>query len=52
MAFPKDFGPLLKEFVERSIDASAQAQKAINELDELVETGFRGNEVQLVKEKS
>ncbi len=49
MCFPEDFGPLLKEFVERSIDASAQAQKAINELDELVETGFRGNEVELVE---
>ncbi|MCF6336497.1 MAG: TIGR00153 family protein [Gammaproteobacteria bacterium] len=49
MGFPADFGPLLKAFVARSIDASAQAQKAINELDELVETGFRGNEVQLVE---
>ena len=48
MSFPDNFGPLLKDFIERSIDASAQAQKAINELDELVETGFRGNEVQLV----
>lgn len=48
MSFPDDFGPLLKAFIERSIEASAQAQKAINELDELVETGFRGNEVQLV----
>ena len=48
MTFPDNFGPLLKDFIERSIDASAQAQKAINELDELVETGFRGNEVQLV----
>lgn len=49
MTFPDDFGPLLKAFIERSIEASAQAQKAINELDELVETGFRGNEVQLVE---
>jgi len=49
MGFPTDFGPLLKDFIARSIDASAQAQKAINELDELVETGFRGNEVQLVE---
>jgi predicted phosphate transport protein (TIGR00153 family) len=48
MSFPDDFGPLLKTFIERSIEASAQAQKAINELDELVETGFRGTEVQLV----
>ncbi|MCA1805886.1 MAG: DUF47 family protein, partial [Xanthomonadaceae bacterium] len=31
------------------IDASRQAQTAINELDELVETGFHGNEVKLVE---
>lgn len=49
MVFPESFGPLLKEFIDRSIEASAQAQKAINELDELVETGFRGKEVQLVE---
>ena len=48
MLFPESFGPLLVEFVQRSIDASAQAQTAINELDELVETGFRGKEVTLV----
>jgi uncharacterized protein len=49
MTFPEHLGPLLITFIERSIDASAQAQRAINELDELVETGFRGNEVQLVE---
>lgn len=50
MTFPNDnIGQLLKEFIQRSIDASAQAQKAINELDELVETGFRGTEVKLVE---
>lgn len=49
IAFPEGFGPLVKEFVQRSIDASAQAQTAINELDELVETGFRGREVELVE---
>ena len=41
----KDYLP----FVERCIEACAQAQKAINELDELVETGFRGHEVKLVQ---
>ena len=50
MSFPDKIGPLLKDFIARSIDAAMQAQKAINELDELVETGFRGNEVQLVVE--
>lgn len=49
MSFPSVLHPLLKDFVQRSLDASAQAQKAINELDELVETGFRGSEVTLVE---
>lgn len=48
MVFPEDMHPRLIDFVKRSIDASAQAQRATNELDELVETGFRGGEVQLV----
>lgn len=49
MTFPEDMHPRLLAFVKRSVDASAQAQRAINELDELVETGFRGGEVKLVE---
>jgi len=49
MAFPTDIGPRFKDFVKRCIDACLQAQKAVNELDELVETGFRGAEVELVQ---
>ncbi len=49
MAFPKEVGHLMLDFVKRCIDASSQAQTAINELDELVETGFRGREVELVE---
>ncbi len=49
MTFPADVGPLMLSFVKRCIDASAQAQTVINELDELVETGFRGLEVALVE---
>jgi predicted phosphate transport protein (TIGR00153 family) len=37
------------DFVKSCVDTSAQAQTAINELDELVETGFRGREVELVE---
>ena len=48
MEFPGVLGPQIRNFVEKSIEASAQAQTAINELDELVETGFRGTEVKLV----
>jgi len=46
--FPKVMNKKILEFVKRCIDASAQAQIAINELDELVATGFRGNEIKLV----
>ncbi|MDH5648479.1 MAG: TIGR00153 family protein [Gammaproteobacteria bacterium] len=49
MELPNDLGPKFKEFIKRSIDASKQAQDAINELDELVETGFKGKEVAVVQ---
>lgn len=48
MTLPDSMGAHFIEFVKRNVDASEQAQKAINELDELVETGFRGGEVNLV----
>ncbi len=48
MEFPKGTKSLMMKFIKRCVDASAQAKKAINELDELVETGFRGKEVKLV----
>ena len=35
-------------FVTRCVAACKQARKAINELDELVETGFSGQEIQIV----
>jgi len=50
MTFPKEVSEKLLDFVRRCIDASKQAQTAINELDELVETGFSGREVKLVQE--
>ena len=50
MAFPEKMQEILLQFVQRCIDASKQAQKATNELDELVETGFSGKEVNLVQE--
>ncbi|MBL4908593.1 MAG: TIGR00153 family protein [Alteromonadaceae bacterium] len=36
-------------YVDRNIDAAEKAADAINELDDLLETGFRGREVQLVE---
>jgi predicted phosphate transport protein (TIGR00153 family) len=35
-------------FVQRCVDACKQAKKAINEIDELVETGFSGEEIKIV----
>ena len=49
MSFPREIAPLIKQYVQRSIDASEQACVAINEFDELVETGFSGREVKLVE---
>ncbi len=49
MNFPPEIHAPLMNFVRRSVDASAQARQAIDELDELVETGFHGREVALVE---
>jgi predicted phosphate transport protein (TIGR00153 family) len=48
MLFPPQMVELLPAYVKRSEDACKQAKKVINELDELVETGFAGREVQVV----
>jgi len=49
MVIPEPLFPAFKAIVSRSIDAAAQALKAMNELDELLETGFAGREVTLVE---
>jgi len=49
MAIPQPLQPLVRTYVQRSVDASAQALKAMNELDELLETGFAGREAVLVE---
>ena len=48
MTFPKTVSELLPDYVKRCEEACKQAKKVINELDELVETGFAGIEVQIV----
>lgn len=50
MIIPESLVPSFMPFLDRCLDASKQACKAINELDELLETGFRGNEVKIVEE--
>lgn len=39
----------IREYYQQSLRASVQALKAIEELDELLETGFRGKEVEFVE---
>ena len=50
MTIPATLIPQFMPFLHRCLDASKQACKAINELDELLETGFRGSEVKIVEE--
>ena len=49
MIIPDAISASFKQYLERCIAASEQAEKAINELDELLETGFGGKEVSLVE---
>ena len=49
MTIPQSMQPLMLSYVQRTVDASAQALKAMNELDELLETGFGGREVTVVE---
>ncbi len=49
MHFPSEITVLFMAFLHRCLDASKQADTAIHELDELLETGFSGSEVKLVE---
>jgi predicted phosphate transport protein (TIGR00153 family) len=50
MSIPPSLAVSFMEFAQESIATSAQALKAINELDELVVTGFSGREVSAVED--
>lgn len=50
MIIPEALSGLFMPFLSRCLDAAKQACKAINELDELLETGFRGSEVNIVEQ--
>ena len=50
MEIPESIGDLFLEFIGRTVDACKQAKSAVDELDELVETGFKGTEVDRVEE--
>ncbi|HKK15640.1 MAG TPA: TIGR00153 family protein [Gammaproteobacteria bacterium] len=49
MHFPAQMESGYRNYLDRCIEATLQAQEAINELDELVVTGFRGDEAEQVK---
>lgn len=49
MQIPEKIAPMMTEYVVEAVATSAQALKAIQEMDELLETGFRGREVQVVE---
>jgi len=46
---PEPISALFIAFVESAVEAANQARAAINELDELVETGFRGRQIDVVE---
>ena len=50
MAFPAELHETYLRFLHRCIDATHKADIAIHELDELVATGFRGDEAKKVKQ--
>lgn len=50
MKFPEIIEQPYMIFLERCLDAAKQAEHAIEELDELLESGFRGNEVKIVED--
>jgi|TARA_B100000378_G_scaffold277556_1_gene278176 predicted phosphate transport protein (TIGR00153 family) len=46
---PAELVECVRDYYQKNLNTSAQALKAINELDELLETGFRGKEATLVE---
>jgi predicted phosphate transport protein (TIGR00153 family) len=50
LAMPEELQQPFNEYLQRCLDATKQAKKVINELDDLLETGFKGREVRLVED--
>lgn len=48
MIIPDPIQPLMREYLESSINTSQKAADALAELDELFETGFSSREIKLV----
>jgi predicted phosphate transport protein (TIGR00153 family) len=49
MVLPTELEKQFTNYLQRCLDATEKAADAINELDDLLETGFRGREVDLVE---
>ncbi|MGC7559208.1 TIGR00153 family protein [Pasteurella sp. PK-2025] len=47
-AIPEDMQPDFEQYLKRNLDATIQAHKVIDEMDQLLETGFKGRELDLV----
>lgn len=45
---PEEMQPEFRKFLARSLDAAVQAHLVIDEMDQLLETGFKGRELNLV----
>ena len=50
LQIPEPMQEKFLEYLNRCLDATMQAKKVINELDDLLETGFKGREVRLVED--
>ncbi len=50
LTIPSPIQAQFNAYVERNLDATKMASKAVNEFDELIETGFVGREVSLVED--
>ena len=50
MALPTELVPAMTEYLNGAVETSAQACKAISQIEELVETGFSGREIRMVEE--
>lgn len=49
LKLPEELQTNFSKYLRRCLDATEKAADAINELDDLLETGFRGREIQLVE---
>jgi len=48
MSFPEELGSLMHGFVDKSVSAASMAMNALEELDELFESGFSGGEIEVI----